>query len=212
MPENVKWTKPEGGLFLFVQLPEGYDTTPIGLGIGAAGITGAIGAVVVDSMMPKTGRNEKNKSKIDDDDINDYEYKIKREEDENIISDYRQKIREIRRTKGDYDDRKTAAIARLKNLGEDYSPSTTGLSSTGASTQGMTYEERTSYQLRSGDEVTINGKYYEFLRIGKDDDGTTYSFFVNSKGQIIKFGPDGSTEETGIFIYDGAYGMQLENQ
>lgn len=26
MPEEVKWTKPEGGLFLFITLPEGYDT------------------------------------------------------------------------------------------------------------------------------------------------------------------------------------------
>lgn len=29
MPENVTWTKPEGGLFLFVKLPEGYDTTEL---------------------------------------------------------------------------------------------------------------------------------------------------------------------------------------
>ena len=26
MPAGVSWTKPEGGLFLFVTLPEGYDT------------------------------------------------------------------------------------------------------------------------------------------------------------------------------------------
>lgn len=26
MPANVTWTRPEGGLFLFVKLPEGYDT------------------------------------------------------------------------------------------------------------------------------------------------------------------------------------------
>ncbi|MEG0517773.1 MAG: PLP-dependent aminotransferase family protein [Bacteroidales bacterium] len=26
MPAEVKWTKPEGGLFLFITLPEGYDT------------------------------------------------------------------------------------------------------------------------------------------------------------------------------------------
>lgn len=77
---TIEETKQEG---LF---PEGYDTTPIGLGIGAAGITGAIGAVVVDSMMPKTGRNEKNKSKIDDDDINDYrDYEIADEAEEKPI-------------------------------------------------------------------------------------------------------------------------------
>lgn len=29
MPEKVKWTRPDGGLFLFVTLPEGYDTTEL---------------------------------------------------------------------------------------------------------------------------------------------------------------------------------------
>ena len=29
MPEGVKWTTPEGGLFLFVTLPEGYDATEL---------------------------------------------------------------------------------------------------------------------------------------------------------------------------------------
>lgn len=29
MPQGVHWTKPEGGLFLFVSLPEGYDTTEL---------------------------------------------------------------------------------------------------------------------------------------------------------------------------------------
>ena len=29
MPEKVEWTKPDGGLFLFMKLPEGYDTTEL---------------------------------------------------------------------------------------------------------------------------------------------------------------------------------------
>jgi 2-aminoadipate transaminase len=29
MPEGVTWTNPEGGLFLFVTLPEGYDSTDL---------------------------------------------------------------------------------------------------------------------------------------------------------------------------------------
>ena len=29
MPEGVTWTNPEGGLFLFVTLPEGYDATEL---------------------------------------------------------------------------------------------------------------------------------------------------------------------------------------
>jgi len=29
MPQGVKWTRPEGGLFLFVTLPEGYDATEL---------------------------------------------------------------------------------------------------------------------------------------------------------------------------------------
>lgn len=29
MPEGVSWTRPEGGLFLFVTLPEGYDATEL---------------------------------------------------------------------------------------------------------------------------------------------------------------------------------------
>ena len=49
---KIEETKQEG---LF---PEGYNTTPIGLGIGAAGITGAIGAVVIDSMMPKSAKKQ----------------------------------------------------------------------------------------------------------------------------------------------------------
>ena len=74
---TIEETKNEG---LF---PEGYNTTPIGLGIGAAGITGAIGAVVIDSMMPKTGRHDKPK---EDDDINIYaDYEIADEAEEKPI-------------------------------------------------------------------------------------------------------------------------------
>ena len=29
MPQGVTWTRPEGGLFLFVTLPEGYDSTEL---------------------------------------------------------------------------------------------------------------------------------------------------------------------------------------
>ena len=66
--------------------PEGYNTTPIGLGIGAAGITGAIGAVVIDSMMPKSSRKAQPKYEIDDDDINDYrDYEIADEAEEKPI-------------------------------------------------------------------------------------------------------------------------------
>ena len=69
----------KNGIFL-----EGYNTTPIGLGIAAAGITGAIGAVVVDSMMPKSSRKIKNK--IDDEDINHYvDYEIAEESEEKPI-------------------------------------------------------------------------------------------------------------------------------
>ena len=66
--------------------PEGYDTTPIGLGIGAAGITGAIGAVVIDSMMPKSAKKQQPKYEIDDDDINDYrDFEIADEAEEKPI-------------------------------------------------------------------------------------------------------------------------------
>lgn len=77
---TIEETKQEG---LF---PEGYNTTPIGLGIGAAGITGAIGAVVIDSMMPKSAKKQKPKYEIDDDDINDYrDYEIADEAEEKPI-------------------------------------------------------------------------------------------------------------------------------
>lgn len=66
--------------------PEGYNTTPIGLGIGAAGITGAIGAVVIDSMMPKSAKKTQPKYEIDDDDINDYrDYEIADEAEEKPV-------------------------------------------------------------------------------------------------------------------------------
>ena len=77
---TIEETKKEG---LF---PEGYNTTPIGLGIGAAGITGAIGAVVIDSMMPKSAKKQQPKYEIDDDDINDYrDYEIADEAEEKPI-------------------------------------------------------------------------------------------------------------------------------
>lgn len=77
---TIEETKQEG---LF---PEGYNTTPIGLGIGAAGITGSIGAVVIDSMIPKSSKNAKSMAKIDDDDINDYtDYEIADEAEEKPI-------------------------------------------------------------------------------------------------------------------------------
>ena len=77
---TIEETKQEG---LF---PEGYNTTPIGLGIGAAGITGAIGAVVIDSMMPKSAKKQQPKYEIDDDDINDYrDYEIADEAEEKPI-------------------------------------------------------------------------------------------------------------------------------
>lgn len=77
---KIEETKQEG---LF---PEGYNTTPIGLGIGAAGITGAIGAVVIDSMMPKSAKKQQPKYEIDDDDINDYrDYEIADEAEEKPI-------------------------------------------------------------------------------------------------------------------------------
>lgn len=66
--------------------PEGYNTTPIGLGIAAAGVTASVGAVVIDSMTPKSYKKAKNKAKIDDDDINDYaDYEIADEAEEKPI-------------------------------------------------------------------------------------------------------------------------------
>lgn len=68
--------------------PEGYDTTPIGLGIAAAGATAAIGAVIVDSTIPKSYKKNKDKPKyeIDDNDETDYrDYKIAEEAEEKPI-------------------------------------------------------------------------------------------------------------------------------
>ena len=65
--------------------PEGYNTTPIGLGIAAAGITGAVGAVVIDSTIPKSYKNNINKEiyEIDDNDENNYiDYEIAEEAEE----------------------------------------------------------------------------------------------------------------------------------
>lgn len=73
-PEQMQ----KDGLF-----PEGYDTTPIGLGIAAAGVTASIGAVVIDSMMPKSAKRKTEEYKVDDDDINDYrDYEIADEAEE----------------------------------------------------------------------------------------------------------------------------------
>lgn len=77
---TIEETKKDG---LF---PEGYNTTPIGLGIAAAGITGAIGAVVIDSTMPKSAKRKNQSNKIDDDDINDYnDYEIADEAEEKPV-------------------------------------------------------------------------------------------------------------------------------
>ncbi len=80
VPKPVIEEKQEG---LF---PEGYDTTPIGLGIAAAGLTGAAGAIVIDSMMPKSAKSNKPKYEVDDDDINDYhDYQIADEAEEKPV-------------------------------------------------------------------------------------------------------------------------------
>ena len=148
-----------------------------------------------------------------DDDIDDYERLMKNEEDEEKITEYRQLIRDIKRTKSSYVTKKENAIARLKKLGEDYStvPTGEGTQEPDTTEQGMSYEERTEYNLKVGDKVTIDGATYEFLRVGKDENGATYTFYFNEGGQIVMIGPDGSMEETGIYHYD-TYGAQLENQ
>ena len=68
--------------------PEGYDTTPIGLGIAGAGATAAIGAVVIDSLTPKSYKRNKDKKiyEIDDNNELDYrDYKIADEAEEKPI-------------------------------------------------------------------------------------------------------------------------------
>lgn len=100
--ENMQQTQNNDGSTVIVPIPkpeieedkplfpEGYNTTPIGLGIAAAGVTGAIGAVVIDAATPKSYKRNKDKVvyEIDDNDENDYkDYKIADEaEEKEIIS------------------------------------------------------------------------------------------------------------------------------
>lgn len=66
--------------------PEGYNTTPIGLGIAAAGVTGAIGAIVIDSSIPKSAKKKKTSYEIDNEGTNEYiDYEIADEAEEKPI-------------------------------------------------------------------------------------------------------------------------------
>ena len=139
--------------------------------------------------------------KIDslEDDIDDYNRKIKYEEDEEKIADYRQMIRDIRRTKSGYESKKEAAIARLNKLGEEYVSTAGAGGTTDEQDQStLSHTQHSTYKITEGDTISLNGTTYEFWRVGKTEDGTTYMFYkAAGSNEVFLIDAEGNVTPTG---------------
>ena len=144
-----------------------------------------------------------------EDDIDDYDRKIKYEEDEEKIADYRQKIRDIRRTKSGYESKKEAAIERLNKLGEEYvSTAAAGGTPDEQDQSALSHTQHSTYKITEGDTISLNGTTYEFWRVGKAEDGTTYMFYkAAGSNEVFLIDSEGNVTPTGFYKGDNIYGL-----
>ena len=117
-----------------------------------------------------------------------------------------------------YKFKRNEALKRMKACGGKYNPVPEEFEST-TSTGGITNitnlpptpTTSTSYSLKEGDMVNIDGNEYELYRIGVDDDGNVSLFYIGEDEHVYCMGPDGELTQMDILSYDMP-DTNIENQ